>query len=137
LINTINIIVRPNETDIKNDFVEMKTRCTICKPNLPCNQCTVAGQNVAHTSNIQGNTVELFWIDTQYEIAYDIYLNGNFVATVGKNTTSYTLKNLQSTTRYSVAIVARNNHGGRTAQTIVFKTTDSFGWLPAIYYMMN
>jgi hypothetical protein len=79
----------------------------------------------------------MHWVDSYYEIAYDIYLNGTFIATVGEDETRYTLKNLKANTNYTAAIIANNGYGGKTAQIIVFKTTDSFGWLPAIYHILN
>jgi len=78
----------------------------------------------------------MHWVDSYYEIAYDIYLNGTFIATVGEDETRYTLTNLQANTNYTAAIIANNGYGGKTAQTIIFKTTDSLGWLPAIYNIL-
>ena len=33
----------------------------------------------------------MHWVDSYYEVAYDIYLNGTFIATVGEDETRYTL----------------------------------------------
>jgi CshA-type fibril repeat protein len=139
LLNTINVSVGVGETDIRNDFVETRshTNCNcIPKPVIPCAMCAQGFYNI-HTHNLKDNSTEIHWVDSYYEIVYDIYLNGTFIATVGEDETRYTLKNLQSNTNYTVAIVANNGYGGLTAQTIVFRTTDRLGWLPAIYHMLN
>jgi hypothetical protein len=75
----------------------------------------------------------LHWVNAYYEVKYDIYINGTFVTSVGANVVRHKLDNLQSGTAYTIAIVANNGQGGLTAQTVVFKTTDSLGWLPAVY----
>jgi len=139
LINTINVVVGNNEIDSGNDFVESthNANCNCApKPIVPCNICT-HGSYTAHAYNIKADTAEMHWVDSYYEIAYDIYLNGTFIATVGEDETRYTLTNLQANTNYTAAIIANNGYGGKTAQTIVFKTKDSLGWLPAIYHMLN
>jgi len=140
LLNTINVTVGVGETDIKNDFVESTypSACAGCTPNpvIPCGICT-HGFYVAHTHNLKDNSTEIHWLDSYYEIAYDIYLNGKFIATVGEDKTRYTLKGLQSGTEYTAVIIANNGYGGKTRQTVKFKTTDSLGWLPAIYHMLN
>jgi len=137
LLNTINVVVGNNEIDSGNDFVESiaKTGCAPT-PIVPCAICNQTS-HVAHAHNVKDNSAEMHWVDSYYEIAYDIYLNGIFIATVGEDETRYTLKNLKANTNYTAAIIANNGYGGKTAQIIVFKTTDSFGWLPAIYHILN
>jgi len=139
LLNTINVSVGVGETDIQNDFVESTTRvgCN-CAPTpvLPCALCA-QGFYSAHSHNVKDNSAEVHWVDSYYEIAYDIYLNGKFVATVSEDTTRYTFKGLQTGTEYTAVIIANNGYGGKTKQTVKFKTTDSFGWLPAIYHTLS
>ena len=142
IINAVAGTVTPGETDIKNDFVEIVTLqhnncgCIPPAPVIPCAICTQES-HTAHTHNLKDHSVELHWIDSYYEIKYNIYLNGKFVATVPEDTTRYTLTGLQSGTEYAVVIVANNGYGGKAKQTIQFKTTDSLGWLPAIYHILN
>ncbi len=137
LINTINVVVGNNETDSGNDFIESTVKIA-CAPT-PVVPCAICNQThyVAHSHNVKDTSAEMHWVDSYYEIAYDIYLNGTFIATVGEDETRYTLTNLQANTNYTAAIIANNGYGGKTAQTIVFKTTDSFGWLPAIYHILS
>ena len=136
LLNTINVVVGNNETDSGNDFVESAVRVG-CAPTpvVPCNICNQT-HYTAHSHNVKDHSAEMHWVDSYYEIAYDIYLNGTFIATVGEDETRYTLTNLKANTNYTAAIIANNGYGGKTAQTIVFKTTDSLGWLPAIYNIL-
>ena len=138
LLNTINVVLGNNEIDSGNDFVEstINTNCHCApKPVVPCNICN-HGSYIAHSHNVKGHSAEMHWVDSYYEIAYDIYLNGTFIATVDEDTTRYTLTNLKANTNYTAAIIANNGYGGKTAQTIVFKTTDDLGWLPAIYNVL-
>lgn len=136
LINTINVVVGNNETDNGNDFIESSVRVS-CAPTpvVPCNICNQT-HYVAHSHNVKDTSAEIHWVDSYYEIAYDIYLNGTFIATVGEDETRYTLTNLQANTNYTAAIIANNGYGGKTAQTVVFKTINSLGWLPAIYHIL-
>lgn len=136
LLNTINVVVGNNEIDSGNDFVEstIKNGCAPT-PIVPCAICNQES-HIAHTHNVKDNSAEMHWVDSYYEIAYDIYLNGTFVATVGEDETRYTLTNLQANTNYTAAIIANNGYGGKTAQIIVFKTSDSLGWLPAVYHIL-
>ena len=136
LINTINVVVGNNEIDSGNDFIEstIKNGCAPT-PIVPCTICNQES-HVAHAHNITDTSAEMHWVDSYYEIAYDIYLNGKFIATVDEDTTRYTLTNLQANTNYSAAIIANNGYGGKTAQIIVFKTTDSLSWMPAIYHLL-
>ena len=137
LINTINVVVGNNEIDSGNDFIETTTVNCDCapKPVVPCNICNHSSYT-AHAYNIKAHSAEIHWVDSYYEVAYDIYLNGTFIATVGEDEIRYTLTNLKANTNYTAAIIANNGYGGKTAQTIVFKTTDSLGWLPAIYNIL-
>jgi len=138
LINTINVVLGNNEIDSGNDFVEstINTNCNCApKPVIPCAICT-QGFYTAHSHNVKGHSAEIHWVDSYYEVAYDIYLNGTFIATVGEDETRYTLTNLKANTNYTAAIIANNGYGGKTAQTIIFKTTDDLGWLPAIYNVL-
>ncbi len=138
LLNTINVTVGVGETDVQNDFVESttKTGCS-CAPTpvIPCSVC-MHGSYTIHTHNVKDHTAEVHWVDSYYEIAYDIYLNGKFIATVGEDQTRYTLTGLQSGTEYTAVIIANNGYGGKTKQTVKFKTTDSLGWLPSVYHML-
>ena len=136
LLNTINVVVGNNEIDSGNDFVESTIRIA-CAPTpvVPCAICNQES-HVAHAHDVKDNSAQMHWVDSYYEIAYDIYLNGTFIATVGEDETRYTLTNLQANTNYTAAIIANNGYGGKTAQTIIFKTTDSLGWLPAIYNIL-
>ena len=137
LINTINVVVGNNEIDSGNDFIETSTVNCDCapKPVIPCNICNHSSYT-AHAYNIKAHSAEIHWVDSYYEVAYDIYLNGTFIATVGEDEIRYTLINLKANTNYTAAIIANNGYGGKTAQTIVFKTTDSLGWMPAIYNIL-
>ena len=136
LLNTINVVVGNNEIDSGNDFVESTIK-NGCAPT-PVITCAICNQesHVAHAHDVKDNSAQMHWVDSYYEIAYDIYLNGTFIATVGEDETRYTLTNLQANTNYTAAIIANNGYGGKTAQTIIFKTTDSLGWLPAIYNIL-
>ena len=139
LLNTINVTVGIGETDVLNDFIEstieVGCECALT-PVIACAICT-QGFYSAHTHNLKDNSTEIHWIDSYYEIAYDIYLNGKFISTVGEDQTRYTLTGLQSGTEYTAVIIANNGYGGKTRQTITFTTTDSMGWLPAIYHMLS
>ncbi len=139
LLNTINVTVGVGETDVLNDFIESTTKvgcnCTPT-PVIPCAICT-QGFYTIHSHNVKDHTAEVHWVDSYYEIAYDIYLNGKFIATVPEDTTRYTFKNLQSGTEYTAVIIANNGYGGKTRQTVTFKTTDGLGWLPAVYHMLS
>ncbi|PTB83598.1 hypothetical protein C9926_02100 [Sulfurovum lithotrophicum] len=136
LLNTINVVVGNNEIDSENNFIETTQRVTyVPTPVVPCIICNQT-YYVAHAHNIEDNSSEIHWIDSYYEVAYDIYLNGIFIATVREDTTRYILKNLRPNTNYTAAIIANNGYGGKTAQIIVFKTTDSFSWMPAIYNIL-
>jgi len=136
LINTINVTVGNNEIDTGNDFVESTTKKGCApKPVVPCCICNQEHYN-AHAHNVKDHSAQMHWVDSYYEVAYDIYLNGTFIATVDEDTTQYTLTNLQANTNYTVAIIANNGYGGKTAQTIVFKTANTLGWLPAVYHIL-
>ena len=136
LLNTIGVTVGIGERDIQNDFVESTSasQCAGCTPTpvIPCALCT-QGFALAHSHNVQDNSAEIHWVDSYYEVAYDIYINGKFVATLPEDTTRYTLTGLQSGTAYTVEIIANNGYGGTSKQVVKFTTTDGFGWLPAIY----
>ncbi len=139
LLNTINVTVGVGETDIRNDFVESTTsKGCGCRPTpvIPCTQCA-QGIHKIHTHNVKDNSTEVHWADSYYEIAYDIYLNGKFITTVGEDVTRYTFTGLQTGTEYTAVIVANNGYGGKTKQTVKFKTTDSLGWLPAVYHILD
>ena len=139
LLNTINVTVGVGETDVLNDFIESTTKvgCN-CAPTpvIPCTICTHGSYSI-HAHNVKDHTAEVHWVDSYYEIAYDIYLNGKFIATVPEDTTRYTFKNLQSGTEYTAVIIANNGYGGKTRQTVTFTTTDGLGWLPAVYHMLS
>jgi hypothetical protein len=137
LLNTITVVVDNNEIDSENDFIEsIYTNCNCApKPVIPCSICSHDSYH-AHAYNIQAQSAELHWVDSYYEIAYDIYLNGTFIATVSEDTIRYTLTNLMANTNYTAAIIANNGYGGKTAQTIIFKTPDGYGWLPAITHIL-
>ena len=138
LLNTISVVVSIGETDVHNDFVESSTSegCG-CAPTpvIPCAICT-QGFYTAHTHNVKDNSAEVHWVDSYYEIVYDLYLNGKFIATVSEDTTRYTFKNLQTGTEYTAVIIANNGYGGKTRQTVKFRTTDSLGWLPVVYHIL-
>jgi len=139
LLNTINVTVGLGEKDVHNDFVDSKTQRggrPAPTPVIPCSICS-HGSKVIHTHNVKDNSAEVHWIDSYYEIAYDIYLNGKFIATVDEDVTKYTFKDLQGGTDYKVVIVANNGYGGRTKQTVKFKTTMGLGWLPAVYHILS
>jgi fibronectin type 3 domain-containing protein len=64
------------------------------------------------TETVSPMEVELTWRDnSDNEDGFRIYRNGNRVATVGSNTTSYVHGNLDSETRYCYQVVAFNNSG--------------------------
>jgi len=77
--------------------------CCVPKPVIPCNICAQGAYKI-HTHNIQDHSAEIHWVDSSYEVAYDIYVNGKFTARVPEDTTRYTLKDLQSGTTYSVQL---------------------------------
>jgi hypothetical protein len=139
-LNTISVVVSKGEIDVHNDFVETKTQSNSpgCAPTpvIPCAICT-QGFYTAHTHNLKDNSAEVHWVDSYYEIAYDLYLNGKFIATVGEDKTRYTFKGLQSGTDYTAVIIANNGYGGKTKQTVKFRTTDGFGWLPVVYHILS
>jgi len=134
LLDTIGVIVSANETDIQNDFVESK------KPSksgcgCPLHQCNLC--QVAHTKTVNDTSATLKWVNYDSEVAFRIYVNGVFVRTLDKDVTEYTLDNLSANTDYIVKIVADNGKGRTATQTISFKTKLGYGWLPAIYHIMN
>ena len=130
LINTINVIVGINEVDVKNDFIEShKSNHPTCGC-APTQICALCAQTA---SSITDNTATLQWKHVSNVTSYEIYVNGVYIATVGASVTSYELKGLQTGTDYAIQIVSVNSGGNKVVQKFNFKTTDSFGWLPAIY----
>jgi len=67
---------------------------------------------------------------------FKIYKNGTLEATVGKNTTSYNIMNLESRIRYTYSIRAYNTSELTEATSISFTSKDDYGWLPAVYHVI-
>ena len=85
------------------------------------------------TSNITDTTATLSWNDTSNnETGFRIYRGNTLVATVGANTTSYTLTNLMTRTTYTYTVKAYNSSGESTAATVTFTTEDDYAWLIAV-----
>ncbi len=71
-----------------------------------------AGPGRLDTETESPTEIRLSWQDnSDNEEGFRIYRNGNRVATVGANTTSYVHKNLESETRYCYQVVAFNSSG--------------------------
>jgi len=89
-----------------------------------------------NASDIGDHEITIHWQDSYFEIAYDIYVNGVFVASVGEDVVTYTLVDLFSGTVYNIKIIAKDGYGGEEVQTFTVQTTDGLGWLAAIYNML-
>ncbi|MBS3787766.1 fibronectin type III domain-containing protein [Candidatus Bipolaricaulota bacterium] len=64
------------------------------------------------TETVSPSEIELSWNDnSDNEDGFRIYRNGNRVATVGSNTSSYVHEDLTGETRYCYEVVAYNNSG--------------------------
>jgi hypothetical protein len=132
--NAISVVLSELEVDIENNFVEKKVdpyTCSVCVPYFPAgHQLEVQFTNSNSTANIK-------WNPAQNNVNYEIYLNGKFVATVGKDTLEYKLSNLSSNTQYNVTIKAIGKFGGEASQVLKFKTPSvGTAWLPAIYNIL-
>jgi hypothetical protein len=135
VINTLSVVLGNSEHDIKNDFVEKKidiSSCMQCAPAI-CNTCAPSDAT-AITSD--GATVR--WRPTKNVTHYEVYVNGQLVATVNQDVTRHTLRNLESDKSYTIKVVAYGKKGGMVTQTISFKTKSAgpAAWLPAIYSIM-
>ena len=82
--------------------------------------------------------VTLSWKDTSNnESGFRIYdKNYHLIATLPKNSTSYTLTHLQANTNYTFIIKAFNAGPESTPAIISFTTSDDYSWLIPIYHMI-
>lgn len=79
----------------------------------------VAPNNLRGTA-VTSTTISLAWSAGNDDVgveAYDIYLNGNFSATVGDASTSVTVRGLTPNTTYKVMVLARDSAGNRSIPT--------------------
>jgi len=135
LPNTINVTITLGEVDVNNDFVESLT--PIITPPKPTPTPTPTPGESRYVSKITDYTADIHWEDEYDEIAYEIYVNGEYIETLGEDVVEYKLTNLSSNTKYEVKIIAHDGYGGAgNVQTLVFTTTDGLGWLPAIYNIL-
>ena len=106
-----------------------------CVPTpLPSNLHAPTGLKV---SSITGNSAVLSWNDnSNNELYFVVYINGKAVTVIDANTTSYTMENLDPETRYIVYIKVYGENGSLDSKKLLFKT-GNFGWLPAIYNILN
>jgi uncharacterized repeat protein (TIGR01451 family) len=135
LFNTISVVLSAGENDIQNDFYEKPentTEACACKPSV-CN--TAAPHGV--TFNDDGS-VTLRWLPTSNESGYELHMDDTFVTILDKDTTSYTLKYLESDKSFNVKVVALGEKGGTSIQTFTFKTpkVPVSSLLPALFNIL-
>jgi len=157
-----NVLYVPNIDYVGNDYFTFKVNDTavdsniaivniaikkepVLPPTNPCGcGCTPTSLPVdlnaptgLKVSAITGNSAVLSWNDnSDNELFFVIYVNGNAVAVVGANTTSYTLRDLDSETRYVFHIKVYDENGSLDSKELIFQT-GNLCWLPAIYHIIN
>jgi lysophospholipase L1-like esterase len=90
------------------------------------------------SSTIESDSVVLSWSDTSNnETGFKIYQDGTLIATLPKNTTTYTVTNLKRVTKYTYTIKAYNDEGTSDSKTITVTTKDDYAWLSAIITILN
>ena len=131
-VNTISAKVGAGENDTENDFVETKMPKPTATPTpTPTATPTPDATDITHESAI------IHWENVEGEFGYKIYNNGQLVAVVGADQTSYTLDNLESGVEYSYDVVAFNGQGDMESQVIKFKAKESqLGWFPALLHIL-
>ena len=129
----------PIDNDIGNttgfddyDFAVINVKCP-CHVAVPCGCMPTLTLAV---SGITNNSAQLKWNYTGNCDGFEIYSNGQFVTYVDANTNNYKLTNLKGKTKYTVKVITVLGDGGDIYKTVVFKTGDDYGWLPAIYHML-
>jgi len=130
----------PVDDDIGNssgfddyDFAAINVKCS-CHVAVPCECMPILTLAV---SSITANSAQLKWNYTGNCDGFEIYSNGQFVTYVNANTNSYKITNLKGKTQYTVKVITVLGDGGDIYKTLVFKTGDDYGWLPAIYHILS
>jgi hypothetical protein len=130
----------PIDNDIGNtvgfddyDFAMINVKCS-CHAAIPCECMPTLTLTV---SDITDNSAQLKWNYSGNCDGFEIYSNGKFITYVNANTHSYKLTTLEGKTKYTVKVITVLGDGGDIYKTVVFKTGDDYGWLPAIYHMLN
>jgi len=101
-----------------------------------CHKPTVCPSSLTlNVSNITANSAKLKWNYSANSDGFEIYSNGQFITYVNANTNSYKLTGLKGKTKYTVKVITVL--GSDAKATAVFTTGDDFGWLPAVYHMLN
>lgn len=91
----------------------------------------------ARISEIHSNSAMLTWTDDyDNELGFKIYQGDRLIATVNKNTTTYTISNLTPRTLYTYTIRAYNEDGESEGIDISFKTKDDYAWLIPVYHLI-
>ena len=89
------------------------------------------------TASITDTTVTLKWKDnSSNESGFKIYKGSKLVATLGVNSTRYTLRGLTARTSYNYTIKAYNSSGYSSATSISFTTKDDYAWLIPVYNVL-
>ena len=127
--NMISAKVGIGENDNDNDFIDRKIQATPTPAPAP--------EPKDQVTEITNQSATIHWKNVEGEFGYRIYSNGQLVAIVAADQTSYTLTNLESGTTHTYNVVALNGQGNMESQVIEFETKDSeLGWLPAIYHIL-
>ena len=129
-----------DDNDISNTSGADDYDPAVISVTCSCQVCIQCGCNPTLTlevSDITAKSAQLEWNYSANSDGFEIYSNGQFVTYVHANTTSYKLTNLKGKTEYTVKVITVLGDGGDIYKTVVFKTGDDYGWLPAIYHMLN
>jgi len=130
----------PNDNDTADTSGGDDYDPAVISVTCPCQVCIACGcipTLTLEVSDITANSAELAWNYSGNSDGFEIYRNGEFVAYVNANTSSYKLTDLKGKTKYTVKVMTVLGDGGDTSKSIVFTTGDDYGWLPAIYHMLN
>lgn len=88
-------------------------------------------------SNITDHSALLSWEDVSDDELYSVvYVNGKAVVALRANETSYQLTNLSAKTRYVCYVKVYSEKMISSSEELIF-TTSNYGWLPAIYHILN
>lgn len=91
----------------------------------------------ANVLDIDSYTVRLQWSDnSDNEQGFEIRKGNTHIATVGSNTTSYTLTHLESRETYSYNIRAYNQSGNSSSTEVTFVTEDDYSWLVPVNHVI-
>jgi len=98
----------------------------ICLQVQSCNEKhrrtpPVTPQNL-NIKNVTATEIELIWEDSNNELAYQIYRDGQMIKELQKDSTKYIDYRLKPATLYEYKVVAVNNAGKTGSETITVKT---------------